>query len=310
MTTTHGSIVWSLHHTRWDAITIQLIISELTDRYNGVVLQPRRPFQALVKYQEERKHEATHQFWRKQHAGAKYKILFHEPDDYQPSATDFALRHLPLGLPAGLPSTTPTSAVVFTAWALVFAHVARTPDVPFMVIRSGRVSSVSGIETILGEVNDWVPLRVHVPLISGKNTLNVDTTIFTLIRTCAANLDATRPHRLHTVKDFRAVSEECNKFMDAAPHFNFLPSPDSSADHSVLGAPQQMSHIGGLGKELAVGFGPGGFIKRGSVDMGIFWDRSLYVEEFVEKMMDRFERVLKQVVGATRETRVEDVMVD
>lgn len=43
--------------------------------------------------------------------------------------------------------------------------------------------------------------------------------------------------------------------------------------------------------------------------MGLFWDKNLYGGEIGTQVMDMFEKMLAQVVAATRETRVEDVVI-
>jgi len=289
-------------------MTIQHIRQELDNRYHGVAPPIRQSFQALIEFQQAQSKEQTRRFWREHHAGARYRALYPVPTDYQPNVTGLALRHLSLGTPAGLSSTGLNNAVIFVAWALIFAKMAGASDVPFDLIRSGRVSSVSGIDTILGDVNEQVPMRVTVP--SAQQDSETDTTIFSMIKSCAANLDTTRSYPRLSAKDYRAYSPECDAFMDSRINVNFLPLPEQGMEGGVIGFPSEISHLGGMGEELAVNFGIGGFIRNDSVDMVILWDKVLYGENVGLPLLDKFEKVLAQIMQATKETRVVDIEVD
>lgn len=297
--TTSASIVWSVHHTRYDAVTIQNICQELNDRYHGATLPARLPFQALVKSRQNECKQRSRQFWTQYHAGAKYKTFFPVPNNYQPSISAVVLRIVPLAVPSELSGPGLKSAVILSSLALLLSKMADTPDVPFSVVRNGRLSPLPGTDTILGLVFELVPMRVSLA--------GADSTVFSLIQSCVDHADVTWSQTVLSNQEYREYSPECKASLDGRIIVNFVPVSEEATTNGVVGFPQEVSHLGGLGEELALPLRIGGYIRKDSLDMAIMWDKVLFGNDVGLSMMDSFEKVLAQVGRATKETRLKDI---
>ncbi|MFF0077811.1 amino acid adenylation domain-containing protein [Streptomyces sp. NPDC005494] len=175
-------LVWSAHHTILDGWSISLILQEAAAWY-GALSQggrlertPARPYRDYVSWLQEQDLEQAEQYWRDTLHGideatvpnlgkppaspdagpgdpAPYAWAETFLDDAETAALqDFAQRN-----------RLTLNTVLQGCWALLLGRYARTEDVVFGTVVSGRPADVEDVENMSGLFINTLPLRVRLP---------------------------------------------------------------------------------------------------------------------------------------------------
>ncbi|KAI9368043.1 hypothetical protein BJX61DRAFT_546918 [Aspergillus egyptiacus] len=152
------SFLLVMHHVLYDASSLQSILDQVHQAYNGHSL-PVRTFNGFIEYLTHSNGKAAHDYWTNllaDFSGATFPSL--PSADYQPVADSTISEMIPLQSPAGITKAT----VLQLAWSLILSRYTDVSDVVFGLNLSGRQASLPGIESVTGPTITTVPLRVCV----------------------------------------------------------------------------------------------------------------------------------------------------
>ncbi|MFN9087682.1 MAG: non-ribosomal peptide synthetase [Gemmatimonadaceae bacterium] len=168
-------LVWTLHHAFLDGASVSVLLVELFHLYDErrqgrtPALEPASQFGQYIRWAERQEPARTEAHWADYLAGATPTPL---PFSRRPSsfrAQSYRERERPVGASveaalracAASIQVTPNT-VLQAAWGLVLAHHARTEDVLFASVRSGRQAPLDGITRMVGPLIFNIPVRVRV----------------------------------------------------------------------------------------------------------------------------------------------------
>jgi amino acid adenylation domain-containing protein/non-ribosomal peptide synthase protein (TIGR01720 family) len=168
-------IVWSHHHIILDGWSVGLLLAELVElhaagrRGEPLTLAPVPPFSAYVKWLEGRDRGPSLAFWRQALDGLVDPVTLPHTRRNAPAAARRGTHVFDLGvsataaldaLAARLGVTVP--AVLHAAWALLLARYNDAADVVFGSVVSGRTPDIPGIERMVGNFINTLPVRARV----------------------------------------------------------------------------------------------------------------------------------------------------
>ncbi|WP_181861142.1 non-ribosomal peptide synthetase [Streptomyces diacarni] len=172
-------LVLSAHHTILDGWSISLVLSDLVQWYEAathgghIEPAPVRPYRDYVSWLRRQDMGQAEEYWRTalQGLGEPTPLEVGKRADAEGDAPaaqawtstdlseaeagalqDFAARH-----------RLTLNTVLQGCWALLLSRYARTDDVVFGTVTSGRPSEVEGVERMVGLFINTLPLRVRLP---------------------------------------------------------------------------------------------------------------------------------------------------
>jgi non-ribosomal peptide synthase protein (TIGR01720 family) len=169
--------VWAIHHLIHDAWSTHLLFREVFSLYKGlreggaVTQDPSVPFRDYIAYLKRRDQAGAEKFWRQYLRGltaptrlpiSGKEIAGREDDTH---AREEA--RLPLALTTALNQLARQRQVTLNsffcgAWALLLSREAKSDDVVFGAVFSGRPPDLYGAERIIGPLINTLPMRVRV----------------------------------------------------------------------------------------------------------------------------------------------------
>jgi amino acid adenylation domain-containing protein/non-ribosomal peptide synthase protein (TIGR01720 family) len=167
-------IVWSHHHIILDGWSVGLLLAELLELYRTglrgehYALEAVTPFSKYVKWLEARDRDASMVFWRNALQELTDPVtLPHTRADAPTGARGTAVFDLGVSATSALHAlasrlgvTVPV--VLHAAWALLLARYKDSADVVFGSVVSGRTPEVAGIERMVGNFINTIPVRVRI----------------------------------------------------------------------------------------------------------------------------------------------------
>jgi non-ribosomal peptide synthetase component F len=166
-------IVWSHHHIILDGWSVGLLLGELLELYRvgrrgeQHALAPITPFSRYVKWLEARDRDASLAFWQEALQDLAEPVTVPHTRTESSIATrgtavfdlgERATSELN-ALASGLDVTVPV--VLHAVWALLLARYNDAADVVFGSVVSGRTPDVPGIERMVGNFINTIPVRVR-----------------------------------------------------------------------------------------------------------------------------------------------------
>lgn len=170
--------VWSFHHIMLDGWSMRLVLQEVFEVYEALAgggkpaLEAAPPFQAYVRWLQNRDLAAAERHWKKNLAGFTGPTPLGLSDQRNSLAVSGPKSgEKELVLPAELTETLQTyarehritlNALAQGAWAFLLSSYSRESDVVFGVTVSGRPFELPGVERMVGLLINTLPLRVRV----------------------------------------------------------------------------------------------------------------------------------------------------
>ncbi|MFF2409359.1 amino acid adenylation domain-containing protein, partial [Streptomyces sp. NPDC058092] len=178
----HYQLVWSAHHSILDGWSISLVLAEAVERYGALIegrhleQTPPRPYRDYVSWLQQQDLQQAEDYWRHTLQGVEQATTLNlgtrrdagsgAPGDPAPyvwadtslneaettQLTAFAQEH-----------RLTLNTVLQGCWALLLGRYARTDDVVFGTVVSGRPSEIEGVERMVGLFINTLPLRVRMP---------------------------------------------------------------------------------------------------------------------------------------------------
>jgi amino acid adenylation domain-containing protein len=152
-------LVVSVHHTLFDYSSHGFLFDDVAQLYYGQIPKSRESWRSFVGFLHSQSLGEPDEFWKKHLAEAVPTILNPYPVDQTYSVT----KTLPLDLKSVAGSLhAPTSAIIYSAWALVLSSHTASKSVTMATAVSGRDLPVPGIENFDGPTLAVVPQAVAI----------------------------------------------------------------------------------------------------------------------------------------------------
>ncbi len=170
-------LVWSHHHIILDGWSVGLALAELVDIYRArragtpPVLPPVTPFARFVKWLLARDRAAAGRFWAAHLAGCAERVTIPHTRVGAPASREPQRGVLAFGLGAEATAALRalavrrgvTFAVVLHAiWAVLLGRYADADDVVFGSVVSGRPAEIPGVDQIIGNFINTIPVRARL----------------------------------------------------------------------------------------------------------------------------------------------------
>jgi amino acid adenylation domain-containing protein/non-ribosomal peptide synthase protein (TIGR01720 family) len=170
-------LVWSHHHIILDGWSVGLALAELLDIYRlmragePVALPVVTPFARFVKWLQARDHEASADFWTERVRDCTERITVPHTrigrvssGGAERGAISFGLgAPVTAGLKALAAKRGVTLAVVLNSiWAVLLGRYADVCDVVFGSVVSGRTPDIPGVDRIIGNFINTIPVRARL----------------------------------------------------------------------------------------------------------------------------------------------------
>jgi hypothetical protein len=172
-------LIWSIHHVVVDGWCLSILLHEMLHIYESLrdkkepVLRPCRPFRDYVAWLSRLTDAHAQDYWTKAlegftaptPLGLETTLLFRSGSESEASA-ELAVK-LPIEVGAALESLGRSARVTLStliqgAWALLLSRYSGRSDVLFGVTVSGRPPELSGVESMVGNFINVLPLRVAI----------------------------------------------------------------------------------------------------------------------------------------------------
>lgn len=153
-------IFMRLSHAQYDGFCLSKILGSLQAGYNGLPISSAPSFGTYVR-ESAKIVTGAHDYWREVLRGSKMtEIVNRYGPNYQRSAGRTVTLKQTLTIPSLAKINITTATVMKAAWASTLARIARSSDIIFGHVISGRNSGVPNVENIIGPCLNMVPVRV------------------------------------------------------------------------------------------------------------------------------------------------------
>lgn len=276
--------LWSYHHILLDGWSARLLLREVIANYTAYRDGREPPVSAAPQYRDyiawlrRCDPEEAARFWRETLAGAPRTVLGsrHARHD-TPAATGGSGREAValsgeltrrLRQMARRQHMTPNT-LLQGAWGLVLGHYTGADEVTFGITVSGRPADLPGVESLIGNLINTVPLRVSLP--GGATILSYLDAIF-------ARNAAMRRYDHVAILPHRETSSE--SLFDSILSFQNVPETlDRKALHEMQG--RQYVNFGRDHYPLSLGLTP----RRTRLIAEICYDTSRFTQTWVERTL-------------------------
>ncbi|KAJ5974920.1 Male sterility NAD-binding [Penicillium waksmanii] len=139
-----AQLVITIHHAVYDGWSWEMMLQDVEAAYRGESL-PLRPFSGFVSFLQDRDLAREQDFWR-----SYFRDLNSANSQPGKGESDLSVLTSPQVTPA---------IKVHLAWAILISFYTQSPDVVYGTISNGRLSSLTGIDDIMGPTMATIPFR-------------------------------------------------------------------------------------------------------------------------------------------------------
>ncbi|GAM42342.1 ferrichrome synthetase [Talaromyces pinophilus] len=164
----------ALHHSLYDGESLNMLLTEVCQRYHGETIIEREPPSSLLDYVLTQDLEKSQQFWTSYLAGHR-PTLFNKIHQDNPQVALLIRKTTKVSL-TGLETLasslrTTTASLISAVFALVLADTVECSDVTFGTVLSGRAIPVPRVDTILFPCITTVPTRLNTTSLKNINEI-------------------------------------------------------------------------------------------------------------------------------------------
>ncbi|KAG8157434.1 hypothetical protein KVR01_012818 [Diaporthe batatas] len=191
-------LVWTMHHSLYDAWTLPRILEMVERAYRGMSLGKHVSFSVFIKYFMNRDKQKTRQFWQDYLSGAGRLRLVKHGETTEPPSRGFlqSERATKFNSDHHVPAT-----FVHAAVGIVLSQLSGgVNDVTFASTVFGRACPVDGIENVMGPTIATVPVRVQFQ--HGQ-------TVKDLLERLQNHAASMVPHEQEGIQNIRRMSQSC-----------------------------------------------------------------------------------------------------
>ncbi|MCJ1364193.1 hypothetical protein MMC16_003302 [Acarospora aff. strigata] len=284
--------VFTAQHSSYDGWSLHLLFEGLGHAYHhGYAPVSGAKFNRFIKTLTDSDRHAASMFWQSQLAGAVSKPLFVVPESHRICPDTQWKLEITLSRPQR--SSITISTMIAVAWSLVFPRSLSCNDVILDILRAGRTTPVPGIEDLVAPTTTAVPLRIHVDPHQKTNDL-----LFSIQQ----RLSEMTPFEHLGFENIANLTEEVNAACKHAIRVNIAPPLGDKQPGSGLDLPLIWAELA-----LALPFRLDCAITKNGVDVEAVFDRDVIPQDRVGKLLQDFEKALRQVSLADSEQRVGNI---
>jgi amino acid adenylation domain-containing protein/non-ribosomal peptide synthase protein (TIGR01720 family) len=292
--------IWSHHHIVLDGWSIAIVLADWVKTYTALrkrqqpVLGPTAPWSHYIRWLESRAAAPSEIYWRDYIAGFEtatpLPMLSGEGAGTKDGRIDFSFdlgseTSRRLGRWAARHNAT-ANAAVHAMWAILLGRYCGTSDVLFGTVVSGRPPEVAGIEQMVGNFVNTIPVRLRP---------QDDLTIAEFLATARNDLIASTPHQFFPLSRIQAQSPLRAQLLGSLIAYENYPVDQSRLDEgeqslgfTIEGARTvELTHY-----PLAVQFLPGESLHVRIVGRG---------DEHTERQLRRLEGHFRRIVDVALE---------
>ncbi|CAA9959672.1 hypothetical protein PTMSG1_03087 [Pyrenophora teres f. maculata] len=286
--------VWTAHHALYDGWSLPRLMDAVRNAYNGGQLGQEPGFHSFIKYLGQQDQEATLAYWRAALAGCEAMAFPPLPSDVRSPSADATIEVVCPPLAKACSNIT-TWTLIRAAWAIVAARHTNADDVVFGTVLTGRNASVTGIEAVIGPTVATVPMRVRIV---GNQTVP------SFLATLQHQATEMIPYEQTGLQHIAKISADARRACDFQTLLVVRPRNTGLEEEEWLGKWHDHSKIDNfITYSLTIEFTTGA---EGIRVVAIFDTRAIESWQ-VEKMLDMFMAVLKQLAKAGPETEVANI---
>ena len=288
------SFVWTIHHAIYDGWSFPLMVDRVNQAYQGNLVGPSLQYREFVKYiMEKNQLNDTRQYWRETLAGnqsMRFPVL--------PKASYMPVADKRLEQPCssmqkvqGLSRTT----LLRGAWAVILSQCNENSDVVFGTIVSGRNESIHGIQSLIGPTVATVPVRIRT---DGDRSVQE---YLEGVQEQALAMASSDQLGLHNILK---LSEDARQACNFQTLLVVQPDDDAHTVTNESGTWQRLdADVGRSSYALTVQC----FLNKNGIRLVAFFDSSVVDEWKVQKMLDQFEAVTKQLADSQASHSLVDI---
>lgn len=304
-------LIWFVNHAISDQLMNEHVSQDLAALYaDQTYSHPARPsFKSAIESRLTKPSSTS--FWRSHLSGAYYKAPFKGSQ----LSSELANGHLILDTEVSVPSLKSSTfkvseySLVITALSLALARETNSKDIPFLLMRSGRVTQLPGAEDIVGPLLARAPLRVSIPNTSGEalgGMVNGDqkSGLLALLQRVQSDFEACSSHEIVSERAFQDAVREAADHLAYAYVLNFTP-PVAALTVDSMGAgreceptrqwtyfPVDNDRRDGVGhKNRILDFF--GEISNGRLDLHVIWQENAITQESIQRVLTGAEKALR-----------------
>jgi amino acid adenylation domain-containing protein len=290
--------IWTAHHAIYDGWSVSRILQYVEKAYMEEALSPSIQFNTFVKHVQNTDKVSAEEFWRENLFNASPPSFPMLPGPkYRPIVTAI-FKHEISQSALQVSSDIPLASQILAAWCIMTAKHSRIHDIVFGLTLSGRTSSLSGIEEIIGPTLATIPFRLKIGEDSSSSQLSQDV---------AQQLKRLIPYQHVGIHNIRRYSADCQAACDFQTLLNIQGAADSGAQESFLGMTQCEGDASNFSTyALNVLFTP----TANGLSVHVHFDPKVIEPAQVEWCIKQFDHVLSQLSANTSETtKIRDIEV-
>ena len=295
---TPSRLIWCANHGMLDQLMNELLSQDLAILCgNKSCSLPKRPaFKRVIQHRIDSDRKSSQAFWRSHTSGAEYKALFKADQIIVGLANSKLSQEADLNVPAWLKVSEYTMAM--TALALALTRLTGIEDLPFFLIRSGRVSGMPGSEDVLGPLLTRAPLRVSVKR---------DRRIADMLRDVSRDFEESGKHEIVRQDDFQSVSSEAAAHLKHGLNVNFTPPSSGLTLGPDALFPVNSDFRGGIAERNRI-IGIFGKIFRGKLKMDVIYEEESIPQSTSQKLLDDWQAMLQLLNGLDPEMTIGHIL--
>jgi amino acid adenylation domain-containing protein len=298
-------IVWTFHHVILDGRSFPIVLTDLFAAYDDlragetVHLEPSTPYRSFIEALAAKDMAPTREFWRATMAGfrAPTPLTVDRIGAVDPTTSGFGevRTRLDETSTAELQALASSNGVTLNttlqaAWGLLLSIYSGETDIVFGVTRSGRHGVMDGTESMAGLFINTVPLRLSVER---------DATVTTWLRDIRALHVAMRDHEQLPLVEIQALSEiqAGNRLFDSILVFESYQLDQTMRERTGTGDRVAYELLEQTNHPLLLSVYGGR-----ELDLRLEFDKSLFDQAVVERMVGHVVNLLRSMVAAPAAT--------
>ncbi|OJJ32580.1 hypothetical protein ASPWEDRAFT_44725 [Aspergillus wentii DTO 134E9] len=284
--------ILTVHHAMYDGWLMSLLLQAMDQAYRGGHRMTLTPFPAFIKAIDSVDDTSTTDYWKAQLDGLEAPI-FPVVSSSSPRTNSYVTHRIDT-LRVDSSDTTVTMAIR-AAWSILSARYVNAGEAVFGTTVTGRQCSLPGIELVGGPTIATVPVRVVV---------DGDSTVGQLLHQVQAQAVGMIPFEQSGLQRIRRVSADADQACQFQTLLVVHPVDPDAPQETLFMPAQRTAGWGGVDPYALVLECK--LLKQGA-RVQIHYDSRILDKEQVERLLQQFDCVLRQVCAGHQNTKVKHV---
>ncbi|MEC9375345.1 MAG: non-ribosomal peptide synthase/polyketide synthase, partial [Pseudomonadota bacterium] len=314
----HFKMLWTFHHALLDGWSIPLVLNDLLEIYNNLSLKnqvsdiPTNKFGDFIEWLDEQDPFEAQNFWRKNLSGFNTPTPLPGVDQsifLNPESAKYKERHQTLPEEVGdivkkvaQKERLTINTFIQAAWALVLARYSGNQDVLYGSTTSGRPASLSGVEGMIGQFLNTLPVRVNI---------DDELPIIEWLQILQENQLSIRAYEYSSLIDIQSWSEiprGQQMFESLLAYENYPQMPSVSSDESGIRKNQKIQIKTESTEVIERTNYPLTFtaLMTDRIGVRMIYDTRAYNDKLIDQLLYHFTNVLK-FISANLQTKLGEI---